>query len=328
MNQTSPFSFSDFNAVAHIDYITLARPPGFNSWHKKALREAHEQGRVEFPSTGQNSRVTIHDPSKKDLQRLLDAYWAVEIAELEISIDFKPRTSERNQPKLTWLHHVLTTCLYPEAPGDATPSMQGKWKRKYYDLQTRQYKPDNLATKAGNRTVKWEKRRGGEQIRLYIKGVKEGWPVENQFVRLEATLNRKGCQTALVHRLALLLAFMAQSRQYLSPLFQVADGIKPTIKRVRSNNPSAVEAAALEAKVTRVKDDKAWERYGAAWAVKHKRKLSPHTQANRVIGEALKGLREQLMTLELPAKVAENPSLLADFRSIYQPLIRDSRATL
>jgi hypothetical protein len=58
-----------------------------------------------------------------------------------------------------------------------------------------------------------------------------------------------------------------------------------------------------------------WDRYGVRWAVEKGYRLSPDSDANRWLAQGLKKLRANLLTLSIPAHVAEK---VAEWESEYE----------
>ena len=288
---------------AKIDFITLRILNNLDKKSGAALAE-NVKGRIEVPRQHWKSWLTIHDPKIKDLQYLLDHHPDCEIQGLEVAIDFRLADDSNDRMKLITLHSWLKKRLFPQRD----QRMQRVSRRKYYDLHLGKIVKDTLKTRSGVQSVYWTNNNGFEQMRLYIKTRDNGQPLAQHSVRVETTLSRGGCQNAHVSHVSTLPNFAKVIRTELSKLFYIAAGIKPSIKRLRSTTPQKAALAAKQAEKEKNRVNRTWERMGAAWAAEHDYKTVPDTQVNRLIGVALKGLREEMLTLKLTRKVAELPS--------------------
>ena len=246
--------------------------------------------------------LTIHDPFLQDLQFLIDDQPNTEILSLEIALDFTLKDGSNDPVRLVELHSWLKVCLYPQRH----TRMQGGY-RKYYDASDKSIKLDAIKTRSSNRTVYWQNSSHYDQVRLYIKTLDNGKSIGRHSVRLEITLSRGGCQRAKVQRVGLFPIFAKNMRRYLSPFLNVAKGIKPEVKRIRSKNPVKLDIAASKAVKEQARAERNWKCYGAAWAANHDYRIIPDTDTNRLIGSGLKGLQDSLRKLKLTRKVVEYP---------------------
>lgn len=289
---------------ATVDFITFSLPPSLNSMALCSGFERAIKGRIELPKGRNKDWITIHDPHTGDLQWLLDNYPEARILAIEVAVDFPLMDGSNDPEQLAALHGWFKTRLFPQRHA----SMAQVGRRKYYDARTGQIVLDALKTKSGNETVYWTNPNAYEQVRLYIKTHDNKVPIKGQHpVRLEATLFGGGCQNAGLYRVADLPCFADQLRRYLSKFLYVAAGIKPKLRHTRANAPERVAKAAHEASTERARVSRAWQIKGAAWAATHKYDTTPDTTTNRLIGVALKTLRDDLISLKLTRKVAEHP---------------------
>lgn len=288
---------------AKIDFITISIPESLMNWmaNAGAFHKAIS-GRIELPKGRNKDWITLHDPVAADLQWLLDNHPQAKIQSIEVAIDFTLRDGSNNPEQLAELHGWLKTRLFPQRHSN----MALVGKRKYYDARSGRVMLDTLNTKSGNETVYWTNPKAYEQVRLYIKSQDNRQSIDQHTVRLEATLFGGGCQNAGLYRVAELPQFADQMRRHLSKFLYVAAGIKPKLKRVRTNTPERAARATREALKEHSRVDMAWRQKGAAWAAKHGYATTPDVVTNRVIGNALKGLRDALIGLELTQKVAEH----------------------
>lgn len=314
---TVPHPLEDFaTPKAKIDFITI---PLYALKTEEDVKRFQREisGRIAHPSVLRDDMsdfLTIHDPTVKDLQYLLDEFHDVELRALEIAVDFMLKDGSNSIDRLNKLHEHFKKCMFPQRHD----KMKNLKKRKFYDRVTEKVIPDSLSGASSHTTNYWSNSFGTEQVRMYVKTLDNGKPVKQYSVRIEVTLYRGGCQNIYIHRVGLLPSFIPSIRQYLSPYFTVAKGIKPKIKRSRSTDPQRVMKATRKADKESARVGRNWERYGALWAAKYDYKVVPDTAVTRPIGVALKMLRETLKPLHLPAKVADPVRWVEKQQSIYQ----------
>ena len=289
---------------ASIDFIKIEIPQSL--YESNALCREFERvikGRIQLPKGKVKDWITIHDPKTSDLQWLLDNLPEAKILAIEVAIDFTLQDGSNNPDQLEALHEWLKTRLFPQRHA----TMEAVGKRKYYDARSGKIQPDTLATKSGNETVYWTNPKGYEQVRLYIKTLDNNEPLKGQHsVRIEPTLFGGGSQNAGLYRVAELPQFAEMLRRYLSKFVYVAKGIKPVLKRSRANDPEKATKALYAAAKEQRRVDRAWQQKGAAWAAKHQYDTIPDADTNRLIGTALKSLRDDVCKLKLTRKVAKH----------------------
>lgn len=292
------------NPKASIDFIKIGIPQSLND--SNALCREFDRvikGRIQLPEGKVKDWITIHDPKISDLQWLLDNLPEAKILAIEVAIDFTLRDGGNDPNQLAALHRWLKTRLFPQRHA----AMECVGKRKYYDARSGKILPDTLQTKSGNETVYWTNPKAYEQVRLYIKTHDNKTPLKGQHsVRIEPTLFVGGSQNAGLYRVAELPQFAEMLRRYLSKFVYVAKGIKPAVRRSRANNPEMAVKAAHEAAKEQRRVDRAWRQRGASWAAKHQYDTIPDADTNRLIGAALKSLRDDVCKLKLTRKVAEH----------------------
>lgn len=294
---------------AKIDLITLRLPTHIRSDKDRIL-----DGQVTWPKKSGADFFTIHDPSRSDMQFLIDEFYDVEILALEIAVDFTLKDGSNDPRRLAELHSWLKMCLFPQRH----ERMRRTGRRKYFDGADGTIKTDTLKTRSSHKTVYWANTSSYEQVKLYIKTKDQKKWISHHSVRLETTLSRGGCQLIGVHRVGLLPFFANDLRSYLSGFFNVSAGVKPKIKRTRTRNTTMLLEAAKLADRERARVKRNWSKYGAAWAAKHGYSTIPDTKANRLIGVALKGLRDNLIALTVPRKVADWAAWIEAQKLIYQ----------
>jgi hypothetical protein len=319
MHYTPPLAYFG-TPKAKIDFITIDLPSRIRTRAEAANLMSSIKGRICVSNRWrdyQDDWITIHDPTTSDLQWLLDNYPEAGMLCIEIAVDFQlsDKSDKSNPERLADLHRWLKVRLFPQRH----KQMQLVGKRKYYDARTGKIEPDTLKTKSGDESVYWKNKSDCEQVRLYIKTFDNGKPVDKDgkpvdkddepvphVVRLESTLFRGGCQNIELHRVADLPIFADNLRRELSRYLYAVKGIKPKIKRVRSSDPVKAKRAAHVAALEVAKVQRNWDKLGAAWAAKWDYATIPDTTTNRLIGSALKGLRDDLKTLKLTRKVAKH----------------------
>lgn len=295
-----PVSLSNWAIIPSIDFISILVPA--DEIERAALLPGYITKRVIVPRVPRDIVLTLHDPKALELQALINAWPKAEIREIEFTVDFEHRDNVRASKHNEDLFRWFSDCLVPAFP-DARQRYfkgpvveQGKYRRLG---GTYSFMPKNGTTSTTTRI--WRNRSQYNKNRLYIKcdDTRKRIP---QWVRLEATFNRGGCQEQGVQHLWQLVPFAAKSRRNLSPFFNIASGIKPRLRRVdRFTKGTARHLAAVKAnKVAVAKATRGWARRGAMWAAEHGLKTTPHREANARIGKALDRLRIELSTLKLP----------------------------
>jgi hypothetical protein len=306
----------DFEVKGKIDFFKTALPISIESYADALRFETKIQGKISCPRRWWHDWVTIHDPTTSDLQYLLDHHPTAQVKAIEISNDFFLRNGSSDRARLEEIRDWLRKCLLPQRH----PAMKGAAaRRKFYDEQTGRYIRDTLNATGSNTTVVWGSRysRSSVQVRLYIKDSDNKIPLTGQHsVRLEVTLFVGDCQKIGLNRVAELPKFVDGMRRYNSPFFHVAAGIKTKIVRSRANKPARVARAAHKKQLELDRVGRAWQHKGSAWAAKHGYAVIPDTKANRMIGIALKNLRDELLPLKLTRNVAEHPGYEVLQRSV------------
>ncbi len=295
-----------FKPRAKIDFITIGLPVSLKDQRAAFALKRAVDGRINAPNRWrgiQDDRLTIHDPTVSDLQYLVDHHPDTKVLAIEVAVDFFPKNGSNDAAQLIELHNWLKSRLFPQRHD----SMREVGRRKYFDLRDGRITLDTLATSSGAQTIYWQNPSGYEQVRLYVKTHDNKQPLQRHCVRLEATLAAGGCQNALVSRVSMLPDFGDRMRSYLSRFLYVAAGIKPKIKRSRATLPESITKAAHAANKESEKVKRAWNSYGASWAAKHDYQVISDVEANRMIGGALKTLRDELSRLVAPQKRAEYP---------------------
>lgn len=273
--------------------------------HRAVLKSAFE-GLVKLPGRGVRTEMTLHDPTAKDLQLLIDTMPTAQLHVLEVAVDFcpSPSASTSLDEIYDWLKHTVCPQAHRYMIGA---------RRKQYRESTRKVEPLRGLPSLPERTsAYWTSREGWEQVRLYIKTIDQNKPAGQPLVRLEVTLNGGGTQRANVQLVGHLPTFVKQLQTYLSPLFSIGKGLKPSTKarldRMKSARLRQTGLAKQSAAESALR--KKWRSHGGAYALANDIKVLPDVVANRRVGTALKRLREQLLKLREPNKVADPTSHL------------------
>lgn len=308
------YSFSDFSAAVHIDFLKIKKINGLTETIRKSAGTIPDWN---FKIADDNS-VTFHDVSIAQLIFLIKAYPLADVLDIETTIDFRPIDDHDVACKLIWLHNHLRDNLHPRDPKNLLASIgkERRWRRKYTHPITNKYIEDELISIGGNLTFVWDKRSGREQVRMYIK---------NGVVRLEATLRKSGVQSARVHKLALLPHHLERSRVYHTPFFKVAAGLRMPTQRIRVTTPAKRLIAEHAADKERRRLQRSWDLYGAAGAMKHGRQTHPNRDASKMIGVAFKRFRSVMKAAKLTEKVADMNSDLKKEYVKYQTVKDDSK---
>lgn len=229
--------------------------------------------------------LTVHDPSLRDLQYLVERFWDNQTIKIEFAVDARLPPGSNDLHLLEQLKGQLRHCLYPQAH-DRIP----KAKRKYFNLGIKKYRDDGLGTTLPDGQIIWEQTSVDDKLALYIK-TKDNFDVIGQpWVRMEARLEGSALTKAGLGRVGMLPHFAANLRTYLSPMFSVACGFKNVDELGKHPGVSSDP----------------WSVWGAQWTGKGKikAKLKNDADAIKHIGAALGELRSSLMHLKPPTVVA------------------------
>lgn len=295
-----PVPLSNWNIIPSIDFISILVPP--DEIERALLLPESISKRVKVPRVSRNIVLTLHDPEASELQALINAWPNAEIHKLEFTLDFHQVCDPGSAVLNRDLFHWLSDCLVPAYPN----SNQLHFKENPYPQRrllckegkyVKMEKPDA----SSETTRKWE---NGDQYiknRLYIK--EDKWKGQvTEWVRLEATLNRGGCQEKGIQLIWQLVPFAADTRRNLAPYFNIASGIKTPLRRVdRLTEGTVRHLATLKANEEAVDAAaRGWATRGAMWAAEQGLKTTPHREANARIGKALDRLKIKLSPLKLP----------------------------
>lgn len=314
---TAPaFAYRDFRAAAKIDFITFSGNALVRAHREDGVHIPIFKGRLEVPKQASSDDcpwLTIHDPQRSDLQFLVDVVPEAEVVGLEVTVDFFLLDGSSCSARLKGLHKHLTVNLFPFGH-----ERFSKAKRKLYVDGENTVRLDTMKTGDGHTTRYWRNPFGLEAIRLYVKTHDNKEPVPQHSVRLELTLMRGGCQRANTHRMCLLPAYLHNIRRNTSKAFRVAQGIKPNIKRTRATSAARLTKAETARQTEWRKVERNFATYGAIWAGEHGYRIDPDKEASKLVGDALKQLREKFLALKLPEKSADLPAKWDFHSGMYQ----------
>lgn len=302
MNYTDP---SQFRQAAKIDFLKIRFPSSIRDERGAYEFSKHIQGGIKCARkwTGKGDDwITIHDAAFGDIEFLLTHYPDAEILSLEIAVDFFLRDGSNDPARLIGLYADLRHCLFPQR----ADALKGA-RRKHYDEQSRQIERDALRTRAGAGSIYWTDATGAVQTRMYRKTIDNKQAVSQQSVRIESSFSRAGCQNEGLLAVADLPGFFSTLRKRCAPMMHVAEGIKPATPRCRATTPEAIAKHQREAEKEQRRVDRAWVRFGSAWAAKHGYGVIPDTVMNRAIGDALNNLQRSLTGLPCVTKKREHP---------------------
>lgn len=238
-------------------------------------------GRLQYPKdvrdilTCRRMWLTIHDPSIKDLQRLINYFSMARITYIEFAVDFHLPDDCWETDRVWMLARQFRHCLFPQMDQRFT-----KARRKYYNTAEERYRNDGLGTEYKETQILYEDFGRGERLALYVKELDNNHRVNKPWVRIEAKFEGAALTRLGLEDVPDLVTFADVSRKQLSQAFWVAKGF---------NEKSLPRGYGFPLNP--------WPLYGAQYAVKNKCTLVPDSIANQAIGKAFCRLRESLMRL-------------------------------
>lgn len=306
--------FPGYTLRAKIDYITIA--DAYLPTRKDGLGAVQDDfdGRVELAARDRAiNRLSVHDPSVRDLQFLVDHVPETEVWEMEVAVDFLPVDPEPDLEALEAFQRQLFRGVAPHHHAD----MSWVIRREADPLGGRVARLTTLEAKYPTGTKYWYDRAGRAEVKLYVKTLDNGRPVPRPFVRLEVKLMRGALQLALANYVGLLPRFMADLRRYVTPYFWIASGVSlANLPRLDRWVPGPRRDAAMkEAARSQARLDSDWDRFGAPMAYRNRMRgrlvLRPDAQANRRIGKALSNLQAAMKALQPPKSVTDYDEWIA-----------------
>lgn len=175
---------SDFKFTAGIDYITL------KGLTKVALPPLN--GKAIWPASAPG-KLTVHDPSQRDIEALIETFPSTFIHELEVYVDIRPAKSLTGELLYAALEAFKAECVAKgHLPRFLSPTNSGF--RGAYDPTLKKTLPYNLRVpKAGQQLLNGH-RNDSEQAKAYLKkhDQRKDLPQTQHRIRLEARLNMAG----------------------------------------------------------------------------------------------------------------------------------------
>ncbi|SDC80516.1 hypothetical protein SAMN05428966_102375 [Massilia sp. PDC64] len=314
-----PVHLDTWTVSASIDFLSLTNLTNDQRHALKQVLEVRDTC-VKLAQDGGRNVITVHDPTLAQLQQIIDTYPNASIYAIEFSVDLRP-SGETDLSELAPVYKWFADALYPVVP---------KAKRYMCDLTAPGPKKPYIKAPDGPcdtiTTIVWRDVPERVKQKLYIKDRDGNRVFERPCVRLEATLSMGGCSDVGLAKAWQLATFGDHLRRVLSPCFQIADGIKPKLKRARHKPGSDTDKKTRAYNERQLSKTRAgWDKGGAMWAAKRAYAVHPHHEARRRIGDALHRLGKQLTKLKLSENSrevmehvsAENRMLLEvdDFRA-------------
>lgn len=299
-----PVSLAEWTVTASIDYLTLTNLSNDRRRTLRSALAAHD-ARVKLAQDGGREVITVHDPGLTQLQQIIDIYPNASIYAAEFSVDLRP-VGKTDISELTPVFKWFADVLYPALPRAKRYMYQqhANGKGRYVKV------PDEPCDRIT--TIIWRDTLERVKQRLYIKQHDGNGPFDRPCVRLETTLSMAGCSDVGLAKAWQLATFGGELRRVLSPCFQIADAIKPSLKRARHKPGSNIGNKTIAHNERElVKTLTGWRKGGAMWAANRGYQVSPHREANRRIGDALHRLGKQLTKLKPPENSRETFELVA-----------------
>lgn len=283
---------------AKFDFITI-KFPSDNEQMKKLKALLKKTGdRCKFPKKRRNKIFTLHDPTKSELKEFVINFPDLVVEELEIAIDFYPKTESIGNKTQWALYEWLKKRLCPwQHKSLKNKCLRCKWSENHgKPIRDRTLGMKSCGSYYFNSKNKYQ------HVKLYVKERDQNKQVEEVFVRIELRLYRGGCQDFHVDRLALFPDFIERMRVDISAFFSVAVGIKYQKPRIRSKIKSDSDEQ-FDKELKKV--ERGWEKFGVSYAEKNNLKVKPDRKWKQMIGEALQVLRKRHQDIphHMPEKV-------------------------
>lgn len=292
MNTSLSLSLSNVRFSPKIDYFTLS------TTHRVSREQLGEfEGKAIYPRSMVNTALTIHDPTKSDIELAASYYPESSLTEVEIAIDLRPSSARTPEEHLCGLKEIksewIAKCLTPALPA---PS-QGGFRGAYLPLGSQGYTQRfNSRVPGLSEQLLYGHRTHPIQVKVYYKQLDQGkvlsW--DERSIRLEVRLSGEGLRQHGLDQPLDLLGFAY--RKALMPYLRHAKGVE--LRERRARPPTEVIALARKT-VERHHADR-WERYGVGAFeeggcsdhsdVKRRR----FTEMNDRLGQALTRLEQTL----------------------------------
>jgi hypothetical protein len=294
----SPFCRGDIRASAAIEFISFRIPYDLTiaAALDTAMSTAFAEGRLKRPQKHEHDWLTLHDPTRSDMQALVSAHPNGEMLGIEIRVDFSPVLP--SVPP-TWYTDVRTYLRHAICP-NGHPLFQ-KAVRWRYDPVTKKTKKDLLGGRVRDGTLYIQNTAQYAFLRIYPKGpLVDGSP--DDLVRVEIKLDRGGCQLHALLALASLPSFFKRLRRGIGAAFFVARGAKFNPRSTKSKRPALRAAVDAANRTQRRNIETGFTKWGAMWCAKKRIPLAPDPTATRLIGSALQRLSRSHKKLTIDPK--------------------------
>jgi hypothetical protein len=285
-------SLSNVRFSPKIDYFTIS------TTHRVSRAQIDRfEGKAIYPRSMANTALTIHDPTKSDIELAASYYPHSSLTEVEIAIDIRPRSASTQEEHLCALTEIksewIAKCLTPALPA---PS-QGGFRAAYLPLGSHGY-PQRFNSRVPglSEQLLYVHRTHPIQVKVYHKHLdqRKALSRDERSIRLEVRLSGEGLRRHGLDQPLDLLGF--PYRKALMPYLRHAKGVE--LRERRARPPSEVIALARKT-IERHHADR-WERYGVGAFeeggcsdhsdVKRRR----FTEMNDRLGQALTRLEQTL----------------------------------
>lgn len=270
----TPVDPDDFEVGAKIDFVTVATPgrcclPPLDGTCKWSRKEHYR-------------RLSVHDPSPRDVHTLIDALGNPAILELEVAVDFRPRAvrnAEEHVSMLKRLYRELLAGLQPYGAPLLSREVMG-----VFNPVKRGLEPCDMRLPKTTHQAVWGHRTHPAQVKLYVKGIDQGRCLEwrEQVVRVEVRLSGAGLAAHGLIELSNLFGF--KFRRRLMPYFRTVYGCRRRQQR-DANAPAVMKV--VRARQEQI-DAETWDELGAR-GFRHDEGvvMKRQTAVNNRIGQAL-----------------------------------------
>lgn len=279
MATSPPVDLSDFKFTAGIDFITL------KGLTKVPLPPLH--GKAIWPASAPG-KLTVHDPSQRDIEALIEVFPSTIIDELEIYVDIRPAKSLTGELLFKALETFKAECVAKgHLPRFLSPKNSGF--RGAYDPTLKKTVPYNLRVPKADQQLLNGHRNDSEQAKAYLKrrDQRKELPQTQHRIRLEARMNMLGVDLHSLVTVEDLIGF--KFRKELMPYFTHVSGSRTKKARKSRRTPLLEFLHSTRDKLDRPH----WERIGVgAFLRGGKRQRSDLTfkrdiALNNRIGQAL-----------------------------------------
>ena len=256
-------------------------------------------GRVKAPSRYHGARLTIHDPTPGDIERISSAWPDSRVVELEVAVDVrpKPRLDDEEHTRVLKLfkEEYVAKGLKPRFPAGLNSGFRGAYRPTKYGYTLH---PFNRRVPHASEQLLHGHRNDGLQVKVYLKGIddKRHLPVQQHRARMEVRIGPAGLDAHNLVRVSDLSGF--NYRKALMPYFAHVHGSRRRARRSLAKNGTPMLSVLLACEHDI--DRKYWESVGVgAFLAGGRRERNDllflrHTEMNNRIGQALHRLQRDL----------------------------------